>query len=1111
MTRLRDDATGSPQGTGLLVAYTALLVYGTWFPLSRWDWESGGLDQFLQMSLWQRAPLSDLIINSIIYVPLGALLANAMRKRPSATIGIAGIAGLGLSVFLELGQTYLPGRVTSLTDIILNTMGAVLGAAIVTKVWRSAAMADFSQRLVSELRRPGSGRLGVLAVFLWIASQWAPFIPTLDVSNLRNGLAPLTGFSSASPQVLLLRILAYTLMLTGLSAITLRLFKDRFATAKLLTTGVFIVLAGKVFIVSRQLSVEALIGAGLTSIFILRLRYFNSSTLRFTALACLIAFQLLDTLIPSTYDPLLRPMNWILFRGQMNSISGIVDLLGVIWLYAAYAYLLYPKRSRTLDGLALRLVAITTWALCLEWGQSMSPGRYPDITDVVVGIVTFTLCYSYPWRQQFYGARSHRREPRGGSRWSRTVIACTTGLSLIFLVGRLAPHAETEQYRLPADDELPQVLLPDFRYQHPRFEAPTSSEWALLNEKNPRFVKRIQQGADRGRFYDRILLARVSEEINIPEDLFNDLLALEFTWRGHGQTIPLALAYDWLYDRLNESQRARLLKKLELACDYQVQTIRDRLQLSPYNVYLYNQPLQALMMAAIAQHGDSTSGQCMRFANDYWKNRVLPVWAQVMGTNGGWHEGGEYVGIGIGSAVHRLPAMWRRATGEDLFQSMPGLRGFADFAVYRKQPDGSDIRLGDGGFHRKPIPDLAALAAEIGHSAAYTLADPDSAPHPLGFPWGTWNDNSLNNPDALESLPKVQWFDGIGLLVARSDWSEQASHITFKAGNNYWSHTHLDQGAFTLFKGKPLALDSGVYFQNEGEHHLNYMYQSVAHNVLTIIDPKENSILPGKSKRAKDGTLKKRADRKIANDGGQRRVGSGWGQPAPLDYRDWILQSETYRTVGRVLGNTDPESDVSWVNADLTPAYTNARSGTGDFWARSKRTDRYLRTFVYIRELDAVVVHDRVSLTNSNLQTKWLLHSTNKPAVTGSSELEIGTDVSKLSIDVLLPEASEISLVGGPGFEFFVDGKNYDEDGKAQTVLGRKAKQDIVPGEWRTEIMHATGQREHEYLIVLRPQLAIAQTSPLPLNVERTADHVILNIADRSILLPRGMEKVKTQ
>lgn len=1107
MMRTDYQGTRLSKDYAFLLAYIALLTYGTWFPIGRWTWEIGGIDAFLQMAVSQRAPLSDLVINVLVYVPVGALLTTAIRAKPLFGAISSAFVGLALSAVLEFGQTYLPGRVTSLLDIILNTTGALVGALLVSYVVQSQFTANVYARVVSELRHKGSGRLGLLAVALWIGSQWAPFVPSLDVGQIRYGLSPFAELSAGAPPFFMLRILEYTLMLSGLSAITIRLFQDRELTSKLFAGGIFFVLAVKVLILTRQLSPEALIGAFIATVVTLRLKSMESTALQVTALLSLASFQVLDTWLPDAYSTVLRPMNWVLFRGQMNSINGIVDLLASIWIYAAYAYLSYPRRKRSAEGLAARVIALATWSFVLEWGQSQVPGRFADVTDVVVGLSTYILCYSYPWRHQ----DARRRSPEAPDQnrpWRKASLACVTGVVIMFVGGRLAPEVEEDKYALPALTDLPNAVLPDFRYQHPRFEAPASLEWSRLQIENPDYVKRVRRAAERGRLYNRILLARVSSELAIPVDLFEELIGLEFNWRGHQQTVPIALAYDWLYDRFDENQRSRMLAKVEAACDYQIEVITQRLKLSPYNVYLYNQPLQALMMAAIAQHGDSSSGRCMRFAYDYWNKRVLPVWEQVMGSNGGWHEGGEYLGIGVGSAVHRLPAMWRFATGEDAFANLPGLRGFVDFAVHRKQPDGSDIRVGDGAFHRNPIPDLAALAAELQHPAAYTLANPKAGPRPLGYPWGTWSDESLRDPQAAEKLPRARWFDGVGLLLARSGWSENATHVSFKAGNNYWSHMHLDQGAFTIFKEQPLAIDSGVYFNYGGEHHLNYMYQSIAHNVLTITDPEENSVLPGKRRKAKDGSTVIKPDRQIANDGGQRRVGSGWGLPAPLDLKDWKRQAETYQTVGERLTSVEADAPIVWVNADLTPAYTNEQSGSGDFWARSHRTEKYLRSFVYLSNLDVILVHDRVSLSASRLRTNWLLHSSDKPSVADDS-FEVSTQKSKLRGKVLLPQAPRMNIVGGSGFEYYVGGKNYDEGGNVATALLRKGRSGIVPGAWRLELQDAAGGREQEFLVALQPESMTQPSKTLDLKVTDEVDHLVVEVNDMTIRLPKGMGQIE--
>jgi hypothetical protein len=81
-------------------------------------------------SLWQ------VIGNVLLLCPLGALLPLRMR-RLRTLLGIA-LAALIASLLVE-GTQYLihTGRVTSTDDVLLNTAGATLGAALTRRGWRS--------------------------------------------------------------------------------------------------------------------------------------------------------------------------------------------------------------------------------------------------------------------------------------------------------------------------------------------------------------------------------------------------------------------------------------------------------------------------------------------------------------------------------------------------------------------------------------------------------------------------------------------------------------------------------------------------------------------------------------------------------------------------------------------------------------------------------------------------------------------------------------------------------------------------------------------------------------------------------------------------------------
>jgi len=475
------------------------------------------------------------------------------------------------------------------------------------------------------------------------------------------------------------------------------------------------------------------------------------------------------------------------------------------------------------------------------------------------------------------------------------------------------------------------------------------------------------------------------------------------------------------------------------------------------------------MACALAFYGDDPRGApIMAFTHDFWTRRVLPVWRQIMGRHGGWHEGGEYVGIGMGQAIYQVPAMWRAATGEDLFASEPGIRGFLDFLVHRTLPDQSHMRWGDGQYFDRFSPDAAALAMEFGHAAAYTLKPP--RPHePSAWPWGPLTDPTLRDPSALAQQPLSRLFDGIGMLVARNRWADDATHVAFKAGDNFWSHVHLDQGAFTIHRGGPLAIDAGLYANYGSDHHLNYHYQTVAHNTITVTDPDDTVPAPPRNDKEKP--------RPIANDGGQRRVGSGWGvERAPLDLDEWQAKRGIYHT-GRIVRHLD-EDGIGAALADITPAYTNALSGRGTFTHRTRRVERCWRFFAYDRVDDVVVVYDDVRATRAEFRKRWLLHTIHAPRIQGRRFVaavppaeELRRPGGELHGQVVLPERALLNAIGGPGLEYFVDGVNYDDNGVVADKLLRRERDPArpEPGAWRLELSPEQDAQDDQFLVVLLP------------------------------------------
>jgi len=75
--------------------------------------------------------------NVAVFLPLGFGLAGLLRGLGrAAAFGRAVLVGLGLSVTIELVQLTIPNRATDVDDVLLNTMGAALGAGLFTWLLR---------------------------------------------------------------------------------------------------------------------------------------------------------------------------------------------------------------------------------------------------------------------------------------------------------------------------------------------------------------------------------------------------------------------------------------------------------------------------------------------------------------------------------------------------------------------------------------------------------------------------------------------------------------------------------------------------------------------------------------------------------------------------------------------------------------------------------------------------------------------------------------------------------------------------------------------------------------------------------------------------------------
>jgi VanZ family protein len=175
----------------LALVYAALVVFASLFPFSGWR------AQGIAPTVFLLAPLPppywtgfDVGTNMAGYAPLGFLLALALLRtgRGRWAVPLALLAGALLSLALEFLQIYLPQRVPSNLDWLLNVCGTLFGASLALWLERLGAIARWARFRQRWFLPDARGALVLLA--LW---PWALLFPAAEPFGLGQVLERLEG------------------------------------------------------------------------------------------------------------------------------------------------------------------------------------------------------------------------------------------------------------------------------------------------------------------------------------------------------------------------------------------------------------------------------------------------------------------------------------------------------------------------------------------------------------------------------------------------------------------------------------------------------------------------------------------------------------------------------------------------------------------------------------------------------------------------------------------------------------------------------------------------------------------------------------------------------
>jgi len=203
----------------LAITYASLQPFGPWLP------PPPGTPYFLFGAWPARLPRYDVAINLIAYFPFGFFVALLpARARPWRRIATGFGTGAALSLAMESLQMFVPPRDASMSDLVFNSLGALIGAGAGAALARSEPAKHAIKMARGRWFIGGKlGDIGLALLAVWLVAQLNPgialFAVTFDTPTLPG--TPIDGAE------LLLDAAGSAFQLIGIALFTTLLLRNR--------------------------------------------------------------------------------------------------------------------------------------------------------------------------------------------------------------------------------------------------------------------------------------------------------------------------------------------------------------------------------------------------------------------------------------------------------------------------------------------------------------------------------------------------------------------------------------------------------------------------------------------------------------------------------------------------------------------------------------------------------------------------------------------------------------------------------------------------------------------------------------------------------------------
>lgn len=422
------------------------------------------------------------------------------------------------------------------------------------------------------------------------------------------------------------------------------------------------------------------------------------------------------------------------------------------------------------------------------------------------------------------------------------------------------------------------------------------------------------------------------------------------------------------------------------------------------------------------------------FLYDILKDELIPIFKFYADDNddgtfgnseGGTHWGGTYTYIARLCLIEYFDLI-TNGTDKNLYLENPWINSYINQYYHLMKPDGTTLHIGDD------VKDLSNNSIDFPSISLFNhfnhlknhwmMKEYENKVNYSGTParleeiiLRDFSKGALSSPISPYSK---DWFSRkTGTYTYKSSSDEEATMFTFfNAPTNKNNHQHLDNNGFQIFKNGPLIIDSGSYDSYLSDHYLNYYSRTIAHNTITCYDPSEQFLFGYNNQQ-------------LSNDG---------GQSIKNDLSNYSEIISDYSNNSNSWSNYISNNEFTYFISDATSSYA------------PQKLNNFKRKVLFLKNYDRVIILDDINKpnnTNNNI-VKWNIHSQLKPTILN----ENGTIASPNNIIInnhiygygkkqkflitnegggnamfktLLPKQSSIIVVGGSGYEYYVDGQNY--------------------------------------------------------------------------------------